>query len=479
VVKAIHRFASNFWFHWTADVNAVRGPVAGDTQERTYFTGDGVPKVTDASIATSGGGTDYPNVSYTLGVPAPGTTPTVALGAGGGCDVVDQLSVTFVYRYVTGWKEEGVPSDPSTVVNVCDGQTVTINAMEAGPTGAYNVTTKRIYADIGGGYKFLVEIPVANTSYEITAFDATVLNEDMVSEDWYPPPADMHSLIMMPNGFAAGLSKSSIVFSEPYQLHAWPPSYDLAMDSDGVAIASAGQSIVAVTEATTYLVTGIDPASMGMQKLEANQSCVSKRSMVDMGQYVVYASPDGLVAASDGGGVSLVTDQLMTRDQWQALNPSSINAYQWEGLYIGFYDTGVVQNGFIFDPSAKDGLIFLDFHATAGFNDATEDALYLVVGSDIVQFNAGTALSYIWKSKLFITPKPINFGAAQVLADAYPVTFKLYAGGVLKFTKTVADTKGFRLPGGYLATDWEATCSGSNTINAVYIAETMRELGAI
>lgn len=62
---------NGYWFHWTSVVNALKGPVAGDTTERTYFTGDGVPKVTDSSIATAGGGTDYPNNSYTLGVPAP------------------------------------------------------------------------------------------------------------------------------------------------------------------------------------------------------------------------------------------------------------------------------------------------------------------------------------------------------------------------------------------------------------------------
>ena len=66
-----------YWFHWTTDVDAVRGPVAGDTQATTYYTGDGVPKKTDSTLATSGGGTNYPTASYDLGVPAPETEATV------------------------------------------------------------------------------------------------------------------------------------------------------------------------------------------------------------------------------------------------------------------------------------------------------------------------------------------------------------------------------------------------------------------
>lgn len=70
-------YQNGFWFHWTTLVHAVKGPVAGDTTERTYYTGDGVPKVTDSSLATAGGGTAYPNNSYTLGIPAP-ANPIVA-----------------------------------------------------------------------------------------------------------------------------------------------------------------------------------------------------------------------------------------------------------------------------------------------------------------------------------------------------------------------------------------------------------------
>lgn len=71
--------AGNAWFHWTDHVHAVRGPVAGDTIARTYFTGDGVPKMTYSPIATSGGGAEYPTNSYDLGIPAPNGSATTTI----------------------------------------------------------------------------------------------------------------------------------------------------------------------------------------------------------------------------------------------------------------------------------------------------------------------------------------------------------------------------------------------------------------
>lgn len=475
-IDSIYKFGGSFWFHWTDDVDVVQGPIANDTQERTYHTGDGVPKVTDASIATSGGGTDYPTVSYTLGLPAPDAAPGTTLGVGGGCAAEDQVSVAFIYTYVTAWGEEGPPSAASAVADVCDGQTVTITGMATGPSGAYNVSTKRIYAAVYGGYQYVGEVAVATTSYEISAFDASVLGEECPSTTWYAPPTDMHSLAMLPNGIAAGLSGKTVCFSEPYLLHAWPTEYQLLLDDDGVSMAAVGQSVVVTTDNSTYLISGVDPAGMSMTKLEANQACVSKRSMVDMGVFALYASPDGLVAASPDGSIRLVTDELLTRDQWQAYSPSSIHAYYWEGQYVAFYDTGAAQGGFIFDPQSKDGIKALDFYATAGFSDPTADALYLAVDGDIVQFNADSALTYTWKSGVFVSPRPVNFGAAQVIADSYPLTLKVYADGVLKATKSVADDRGFRLPSGFLATDWEVELTGTAEVEEAIIAEAMREL---
>jgi hypothetical protein len=84
--QTIYRFGqdldsdSQYWFHWTTDVDVCRGQISNDTSEWTYFTGDGGPKATYFSIATSG--TNQPTVSRPLGIPAPETAVTTSVTAG-------------------------------------------------------------------------------------------------------------------------------------------------------------------------------------------------------------------------------------------------------------------------------------------------------------------------------------------------------------------------------------------------------------
>jgi hypothetical protein len=81
--KTIYRFGqsapsdSEYWFHWTTDVDVARSQIAGDTSEWTFYT-DGVqPKATYAALALSGSG--YPSVSRPLGLPAPTTALATAV----------------------------------------------------------------------------------------------------------------------------------------------------------------------------------------------------------------------------------------------------------------------------------------------------------------------------------------------------------------------------------------------------------------
>lgn len=81
--KSIYRFGqdtpgdSDYWFVWTKHVHVVKGPIAGDVTERTYFSGDGYPKVTNNELALSSA--PYPGAAYKLGVPAPADAPSATV----------------------------------------------------------------------------------------------------------------------------------------------------------------------------------------------------------------------------------------------------------------------------------------------------------------------------------------------------------------------------------------------------------------
>lgn len=471
---------NGYWFHWTADVDVARGPIPSDATERTVYTGDGVPKVTDSSIAVSGGGTDYPTASYTLGIPAPASELTATPGAGGGCEAALQASVAYVYTYVSGWGEEGPPSAASAIVERCPGQTVDLSGMSTAPGGNYNIVAKRIYraatGTTGTSFLFVAEIPVANTTYADTTDDEN-LGELLPSESWIAPPTDMMGVIALPNGVMAGFSKNDLCLSEAYLPHAWPIEYRLPVDATIVAIGGFGTSVVVGTTEAPYLATGSSPASYSMVKLELDQACVSKRGMVELpGVGVVFPSPDGLVLVGYGG-TRLATEGHFTRDEWQALRPETIEGYSWEGRYLGVYDDGTGKQAFLFDPGGE--LVFLAVAPTAGFNEPLTDGLYLQVGDFIERFDAGAKVAYQWRSKVYVTPKPVNFAIGRVRAASYAsLTYKLYGDGVLRHTQTVASDTPFRLPAGYVATAWQIELSGTDDVYQAFAGESVANLEA-
>lgn len=81
--KSIYRFGqdtpgdADYWLVWNEHVHVVKGPIAGDVTERTYFSGDGYPKVTNNELALSS--SPYPGAAYKLGVPAPTNAPSATV----------------------------------------------------------------------------------------------------------------------------------------------------------------------------------------------------------------------------------------------------------------------------------------------------------------------------------------------------------------------------------------------------------------
>lgn len=66
------------WLSWTGDVDTAVATSSDITDQRFYYTGDGVPKVTNYTMAFEGAG-PYPTTSYDLGLPLPTTKPTVTV----------------------------------------------------------------------------------------------------------------------------------------------------------------------------------------------------------------------------------------------------------------------------------------------------------------------------------------------------------------------------------------------------------------
>jgi hypothetical protein len=176
--------------------------------------------------------------------------------------------------------------------------------------------------------------------------------------------------------------------------------------------------------------------------------------------------------AVGGTEARVVTNQVWTRDQWQALNPATMHAYRYNGRYLAFYDGG----SFAFTPGQ--GVEFYDTTASAGYYDIYGDILYLVQGADITQWDRGTPLTFTWLSRIHeIPPGSASFNCGKVIAYTYPVQMTVYADGETVLTLTVQSPNMFRMPAGFtLARDWEVKLQGVNEIASVQLATSPGEL---
>ena len=486
--KTLFKHSDSIWIASNEDINIARSPIAEDPHERLYVSGiggaSGFPRMTTAAIVGN-------NTFYRLGIPVPGSFDAVTVtGTTSVSGTETPQARSYIFTYVSAFGEEGAPNTAliSQVVDVFSDQSVTVD-FPANPSGNFNLAFKRLYrTDTDGIFRFVATIPLASDTFNDTVAEAN-LGEEMPTSSFVGPPDDdstehpdgpLQGLISLPNGFLAGFAGQTVLFSEAFQPHAFPTAFRLTMRSEVVAIAPLTSGVLVLTKEKPAVIQGIDPEAMTMMEIDSTLSCVAKRSVVDMGSFVMYASPDGLVAATDNS-LQLATESILTRDQWQDLVPSSIVGFQWEGHYIGFYNDGTESKGFIFDPrGGKNSYVKLDFHATAGFNDLEEDELYLVVGGSVVKFaaHASSKLSYTWKSKSFYLSRPINPAVAKLNCDSYSPnpTFKLFADGSLKFTQTVTDSNTFRLPSGYKANEFEVEISGSVPVNEVCVYESSEEI---
>lgn len=434
----------DYWLSWADDVDVVKGPIAGDTQFKLYYTGDTTtgtnyqagPRKTNLLLANVGG-TDYPHDWLEMGVPAPGATPTV-IGTGG--TSTNSVTRVYIYTYVTGtdaqgglWAEEGPPSPPGTGTGKADATWVIAN-LSTGTTGkyAFGAATKRIYrtlTDNAGNTNYqlaLDAVPIASTSTNDTVADGSLgvicpsFTLGVVGSQWVGPPSDLTNIIALPNGIMAGFSGNLICFCEPYFPHAWPVRYQLAVTYKIVSLGAYGQTLIVTTKGFPFAVTGARPDSMAMARIEENHPCVSKRGTVSFPWGVMWPTPDGLALAGVGGAVNVI-EPFMKRDEWQALCfPGTIVARQYLDVYFAFFNTGSQGRNFIFDRTNQEGpLVFGNYAVDGVWNDVETMKLYLSQNGNIKLWDSDTInLSpFDWRSKVFVFPKPVNFGAAQVEAD--------------------------------------------------------------
>lgn len=396
LVRTIFKYRDDYWLEWSADVNVALGPISSDTTYRFYYTGDGIPKKSNFTMATTGAGA-MPIEFLAMSVPIPSRVIS-ATNNGGGAG--DDRSVVWVWTAVTSWGEESAPSIASAVVTGLQGDSVDLSNMDftwqasttyqlndyvipttpngymyicvqGGISGGsepswgttidqdttdnaavwrayeYVISAKRIYrlntGEATARYQFVAEITDTQTTYTDSKTD-TELAEILRTgygdyAYWSPPPQGLVGLVTLPGGIMAGFVGKDIYFCEPYYPHAWPEEYVLTLDQTVVALGVMENNLVAATEANPYIITGTHPESMTPVKMPTSLPCVSKRGLVSYPFGVLYPSTGGLVLVSEGRA-SVITDGFYRQKEWELVYPDTMLGAYHDSKYFGFFDDG-------------------------------------------------------------------------------------------------------------------------------------------
>lgn len=472
---------AGFWMLWGGGkrVHAVKSPLADDVWQRVYWTGDGPPRMGGIAEIT-GGSQPYPARSFRLGVESSKNPPTLSVPAqrtGVESEPLTAVQASYAITLVSKFGEEGPPSPASRPIIRWDeaedspkGGHVEVT-LPALPGGAADIVTRRIYrSESAGVFQHVADVPAAQGTY-IDKAPSEQLGLSMPSLEWDMPDDRLTGLTAMPGGFLVGFFDNTLCFSEAFYPHAWPVSYQLAFSEDIVGVAAVSGGLVVATNGRPHMITGSSPAAMADMHLDEDQPCVAGRSLVDMGEYAVYASPNGLVAVG-GGSAQLLTKAIISKDQWQALQPETIHAYRHDDRYLAFYQGGC----FAFTPG--EGFEFFDIHAESGWYDLEKDRLCLIQGNTISAWGEGDVMTLLWRSKIHeVPPGGAGFSCAKVIARQYPVTLRLIADGVTMLELDVANRDMFRLPAGYaLCRDWEVEIEASNEVQSIQVASSPSEI---
>lgn len=465
--KTLYRFnrdsQNTYWFQFDNVVNVVKGPVIDDQDELTYITGNGSPKFTSINAAQQGSG-PYPAITYDLGIPKPlaftatGSTAQLPDGA-------QQVDVSYTIVFKGQFGELGPPADPTITVVRWDGSTTVLTNLPV-PTGSYVGSTKLIYrSELNDSFQLVAEIPASQTTFNDDIVTAS-MGDVLVSTDWFAPDSNMIGLTEVGNGVLLGFYDYTIAFCEPYQPHAWPPAYELAIADKPVAAVATSNGLLIGTQGKPVFLQGSTPGSMREAKIDEVRPCESARSMVDMGEYAIFASTDGLVAIG-GNRAELITAGIMLPEQWQALNPSTIHAVRLDDRYLAFYDGG----SFIF--SQADGFIFFSIEADASYLDG--ETVYIKQGTQLMEWDAGNASSMVWQTKRWQTPRQEFVKCLKVNAEG-DVTVEIFQDNLPVKTATIQDSKAIRIPALARYELLQLRFTSQSEIKRIQLASSMSEL---
>lgn len=355
-----------------------------------------------------------------LGMEPPSVQPSIEVVGGSG----NVVTRSYAYTYVNIFGEESAPSAPTVVSGFANGAWQISSLATPFDVEFFGIEKFRIYRSITGntGTDFfrVVEQAIINTTYSDTRFDSLVASEGLLlrSVSWLAP-LEVEGVIALPNGVLSAWAGRDVFFSEPYRPWAWPAEYTLATMNPIVGCGVFGNSLVALTETTPTIFTGNNPRSMSVEQMGFVEPCESPGSIVSTPEGVYFAGRSGLFLVGPGSTSNVTRNIITVRDWKDNYLPDHKFTVVTPRRIMAFGDGG---RGFSIDKEeARAGVILL--RNAVNFVSVWQDELfsrtYGIFGNTVYELETGdpSFTAGGWRSKEFVFPKPMNYGALLLSAE--------------------------------------------------------------
>ena len=396
----------------------------------------------------------------------------------------------YVIRAVNDIGEEGDPSDISALITRQPDEKVTLTFSAADTAEAENIVKYRLYRATGGtnGADFLFVS-------EINASDGLTFEDDLRDEQlnevmprFGSVPEDVEGIAGMSGGFLAAYKGKDIYFSEPYRYNCFPWEYSQSVPFDIIGIAVRSKYLYVMTTGPLYAFVGDHPETLTPVSVRFDVPCISRKSIAHVAGRIIYAGTTGLVMI-DNSGPRVFSDALYTIEQYKDLHfENCIAAGEYDGKYFAVF----ADKTLLFDFSGGNLVhTTLDRNAFEPSNYVWNDGSWDKYEQNFAVKNAPYGETWItqdfssanlaarWKSRDFISARPVAFTAARVRFDdaSANVTLKLYAENKLVHTaENIPCGKAFRLPVLRRECRWSVEVISSTDITSIEISESMQEL---
>lgn len=428
------------------------------------------PRQASAAQFFGTGSVGLPVASSRFGVDQPPSAPLVrVLGTASG-DLIRSTAYRFSAVAATG--EESDLSLPSAIVDVYIGQQAEIYRLWPTAEVPEFVGKIRIYraeTDQYGvsSWAFVVELPAATTKYTDVVEDSG----EVAPSDGWQAPVNFEGLVNLGNEIMAGWNGRDLFLSEVSVPSAFPEKYKQRTNAPIKGIGVTGGYAIILTDETPYMLSAPTPEAAAFTELQFNAACLSARSVVSTNLGVIFASHDGLMMISSGGVPSNLTAELLSREQWLALDPSNmVSVVHDDKVHVFCYGRAV---GLVFDLQTRN-IYDLEFPWNvydAHINASGDRILVLDNRGFAGPLGAGEALQYRWLSGLWLFAKAETLTMARLVGDqtvTNPVVFTLFRDGSPVFTKAVTSQTPFHLPPGlFMSAQYQLT--GTAKVRVVQI----------